>query len=126
MTQILSSRYGAKPCFIDGRCSYKTYLVVAAKPEQEADQFNAIGVRDLGDQYRVHAYPSFGFFGLETPAGKYDRPGHGYEGCYFQKGEEFDTFLAQLTGKRGVVVAPMPEVPVVSARGFNADQDAAM
>lgn len=116
-------RRGSAPCFHDGLQTRKTYLVIASKPQQEADKYNCIGIRNMGDFFRVHAYPSFEYFGVNLPRGMepYDRKadinGIGYKGCHLS-GQQVEILIDQLKGKRGVVVAELGAAEVVqTARG---------
>jgi hypothetical protein len=127
-------RKGTRPCFVDGRLSTKTYLVVATKPDHTKDAFpegvklvkNLIGVRNLGDgTYRWHAYPSWEFYGLDKPVmarHSYHNHRYGYDSSILSA-EATKGLLNQLNGTRGLVMAPLDQAMKVMLRGYDPSND---
>jgi hypothetical protein len=101
---------------------------VASKPAGEAHQYNAIGIRRASsNEYRIHAYPNFAYFGIETAdlfgQTPKHRHGHGYETVWVGQ-DHAREFINKLLHKRGVVVAPESEMMPVMQRGFDPSSDA--
>jgi hypothetical protein len=109
---------GFKPCFHDGLCSHHTYLVVACK---EARAYNCIGIRNVGRYFRVHAYPSFEFFGLtdiDSYGPKEDVNGISYEGVHFNQ-QQIIAMLTTLQEDDLVKVAPLDQIFSVVDQGYD-------
>lgn len=130
----IDQRRGVRPCYVDGRCSTKTYLVVASRKE-DGDPIgeggkrvkNLIGVRNLGgDRYRWHAYPDWKFFNMEKPVmstHSYHNHGFGYDSDILS-GEATKALVKQLSTSRGMNVATLELLFPVLQRGFDPNNDA--
>lgn len=70
MSEEQKVELGFQPCFVNGRTTYKSYLVVAVNPTDE--KYNAIGIKALGkdmndeEVYKFHFWPSLEYYGLDS------------------------------------------------------------
>lgn len=121
---------GLKPCFVDGRTTYKSYLVVAVKPGEAS--YNAIGIKHCsGDGlegqnvYKFHFWPNAEFFGLaghRTLKGKlYDRPSGlsamGYQSAILDQGTT-ETLLDAIKANPALQAAPRAQIFAVLHGGY--------
>lgn len=128
-----SERRGSQPCFVDGRCSTKTYVVVASKVENEEDKEpgaqvikNLIGIRKLNDDsYRWHCYPNWAHYGMGQPmmgTHGYHNHAHNYD-SHILNAEHTQNLINALHGQRGLNLAPKDQILKVLARGYKIDSD---
>lgn len=84
---------------VNGLDSSKTYLIVAEKPK--GNEECQIGVRFVGNEYRIHAFPDFKSHGIDSEAyttGRIRSPGNGrgqYQTRWVGRAE-FEGFMNKL------------------------------
>ncbi len=129
----VSQRAAAAPCFIDGACSYKSYLIVSSNvfvAKRDINNTNvsekvALGIRHLGNgKYRVHAYPDFKTFG-QPELREYHRTNGGYDGAHLNT-DGVTAMLLKLQETPGfVTVNPALALETVKT-GYQSDTHASM